>query len=220
MAQTYLDLQNQALGSDDFDPTRYRAEARQAILDAIGEIARSTRLPANEASYTIPVSAGVSDYALPTGASGNIRVLSVVDTQTADLLQDIPESDLDDTPASTGRPTSFSLYGSNLSLYPTPDRSYSLTLRYMRQGGVPANDNDPVSATTGIPEDYLHALVEYARHRLFRKEDDFEAANYWEGQYRQTLQRLKADVQRRDVGAKRRVPSMWQGTPGPRFVRP
>jgi phosphopantothenoylcysteine synthetase/decarboxylase len=220
MAQTFLDLQNQALGPDDFDPGRYRAEAKQAIIDAIGEIARSTRLPANETSYTIPVVAGTQDYTLPTGASGTVRVLSVIDTQTADPLQDITESTLDDLASSRGRPVAFSLYGANLSLYPTPDQTYSLTLRYLRQGGVPANDTDPVSATTGIPEDYLHALVEYARHRLFRKEDDFEAANYWEGQYRQSLQRLKADVQRRDVGAKRRVPSMWQGTSGPRFVRP
>jgi hypothetical protein len=220
MALTYLDLQNQALGVDDFEPTRYRAEARQAILDAIGEIARTTRLPANETSYTVPVVAGTQEYSLPAGASGTVRVLSVIDTQTADPLADIAKSTLDDLPSSRGRPVAFALYGPSLCLYPTPDQAYSLTLRYLRQGGVPSNDSDGVSATTGIPEDYLHALVEYARHRLFRKEDDFEAANYWEGQYRQTLQRLKADVQRRDVGAKRRVPSMWRGTPGPRFVRP
>lgn len=219
MAQSFLDLQNSAL-SDDFDPGKYRVEARQAILDAIGEIARSTRLPANEATGTITTAAGTQDYALPSGASGTVRVLSLVDAQTDDPLTDITRAALDDTPDARGRPTSFALYASNVSLYPTPDQAYNFTLRYLRQGATPSNDSDMVAAVTGIPEDYLHALVAYARFRLFRKEDDWEAANYWEGQYRQTLQRLKADVQRRDVGAKRRVPGMWAGEPSPRFVRP
>jgi hypothetical protein len=220
MPQSYLDLVNSAL-SDDFAPDKYRPEARQAILDAVGEISRNVRLPANETTSTITTVAGTSSYALPVGAAGNVRVLSLVDPQTADPLTDVEVSALDDTPATgRGRPTSFAWYGSSLTLYPTPDQAYTLTLRYLRQGAIPSNDTDQMAATTGIPEDYLHALVAYARHRLFRKEDDFEAANYWEGQYRQTVQRLKADVQRRDVGAKRRVPSMWAGDPSPAFVRP
>jgi hypothetical protein len=217
MAQTFLDLVNSAL-SDDFDPGKYRPEARQAVLDAIGEISRNVRLPANETTQTITTVAGTNSYSLPTG---NVRVLSLVDPQTADPLTDVEVSALDDTPSTgRGRPTSFALYGSSLTLYPTPDQAYSLTLRYLRQGATPSSDSDVVATTTGIPEDYLHALVAYARYRLFRKEDDWEAANYWEGQYRQTLQRLKAEMQRRDVGARRRVPSMWSGSPSPRFVRP
>jgi hypothetical protein len=52
MAQTYADIQTQVL-FDDFNADKYRSTARQAILDAIGEVARQVRLPANETSQQL-----------------------------------------------------------------------------------------------------------------------------------------------------------------------
>jgi hypothetical protein len=68
MAQTYADLQTQALWFDDFDADKYRAAAKQAILDAIGEVARQVRLPANETSQSrSPSSPGPASYSVPAG---------------------------------------------------------------------------------------------------------------------------------------------------------
>jgi hypothetical protein len=77
-----------------------------------------------------------------------------------------------------------------------------------------------MATVTGIPEDYLHGLVEYARHRMFRLEDDAEMSAFWKNEWQETLRKLKGDVQRRDVGRKRQVPGMWQNQPGPRFIAP
>lgn len=216
MAQTLSDLLTLTL-SNDFDAGVYSTPARQGILDAVGEVARNVRLAANEATTTITTVAGTQDYNVP---AGTVRVLSVFDTQTDDPLEDITRVTLDDQPDSRGRPTSYALYGGSLSLYPTPDQAYSLSLRYLRQGATPVADSDVVATVTGIPEDYLFGLVAYARARLFYLEDDAEMAAVWQGQWQQTVQKLKADVQRRDLSSVRRVPSMWAGTPGPRFARP
>lgn len=216
MAQTLSDLLSLTL-SNDFDASVYSTQARQAILDAVGEVSRNVRLPANETTSTITTVAGTAGYTLPTGA---VRVLSIIDPATADPLTDVGMSVLDDEPDTRGRPSSYGLYGTSITLSPTPDQAYSLTLRYLRQGATPTSDSDVVATATGIPEDYLFGLVAYARGRLFLLEDDAEMAAVWQGQWQQALAKLKADVQRRDLSTVRRVPSMWTGSPSPRFVRP
>jgi hypothetical protein len=216
MAQTYADIQTQVLW-DDFSQDKYRSAARQAILDAIGEVARQVRLPANETSQALTLTSGTGSYSVPTG----VRLIEVFDSDIDEPLAEVSQQWIDDQPASNGRPAVFALYGQNLTLYPTPDSAaYPITVRYLRQGNVPANDNDPMAAVTGIPEDYLHGLVEYARARLFRYEDDPDMSTFWDAQWQATLRKLKGDMQRRNTGRRRQVPGMFATTPGPRFARP
>jgi hypothetical protein len=214
MAQSFVDLQNQAL-SRDFDAATYRAEARQAILDALGEIARKVQLPANERVTTITLTPGQASYALP---SANIRVLGIF--RDHEPLHYIPQLQLDDQEVVVGIPTAYALYAGSVDLWPTPARSEELTIRFLGTTGVPAGDGDLMAAVTGLPEDYLHGLVEYARFRLFRLEDDFEAASYWQAQWQATLNALRSDIQRRDRSRVSQVPGMYPIPSGPRFVRP
>src|SRR3954447_18818031 len=111
MAQTFADLQIQTL-HDDFDASKYRSHARQAILDAIGEIARQVRLPANETSQQLTIVSGTGSYSVPTW----VRLLEVVVPQTDEPLAEVSQQWIDDQPNSTGRPAVFALYGQNLTL--------------------------------------------------------------------------------------------------------
>jgi hypothetical protein len=216
MAQTYADIQTQTL-FDDFDASKYRATAKQAILDAIGEVARQVRLPANETSQFLTLVSGTGSYTVPTG----VRLIEVFDSDVDSPLSEISQQWIDDQPDSRGRPAVFALYGQSLTLYPTPDSAaYPITVRYLKQGAVPVSDTDQMAAVTGIPEDYLHGLVEYARARLFRYEDDPDMSAFWLGQWQDTLRKLKGDMQRRNTGRRRQVPGMFATTPGPRFARP
>jgi hypothetical protein len=216
MAQTYADIQTQVL-FDDFDASRYRSAAKQAILDAIGEVARQVRLPANETSQTLTLTSGTANYSVPAG----VRLTEVYDSGVDQTLSEVSEEWLDTQPDSTGRPVVFALYGSSLTLYPTPDSAtYPITVRYLKQGSVPVNDNDQMAAVTGIPEDYLHGLVEYARARLFRYEDDPDMSAFWDSRWQDTLRKLKGDLQRRNTGRRRQIPGMFAAQPGPRFARP
>lgn len=220
MPQTYADLQTQAL-FDDFDAGKYRSVARQAILDAIGEVARSLRLPANEATYTLPLTAGTATYTLPSDSSGVVRILSVYDATNENDLDDVNPDTFDSFATATGVPTAFMLYGSGVQLYPTPAAPLpTITVRYLKRGGVPLNDTDAMADVTGIPEDYLHGLVEYARHRLFRYEDDPDMSQFWLTQWQATLAKLRGDVQRRDVGRKRQIPGQSRSGAWPSFTRP
>jgi hypothetical protein len=219
MAQTYGDLQTQAL-SDDFNSTKYLSVAKQAILDAVGEVARQVRLPFNEATYNLPLVNGTASYTLPAGATAPVRILSVYDATNHDPLAEVEPDVLDDLAPMNGRPQIFALYNTQVTLYPTPNVTPTITVRYLKIGGAPTSDTDVMATVTGIPEDYLHGLVEYARHRMFRLEDDAEMSAFWKNEWQETLRKLKGDVQRRDVGRKRQVPGMWQNQPGPRFIAP
>src|SRR3954447_742379 len=205
MAQTFADLQIQTL-HDDFNADKYRSTARQAILDAIGEVARQVRLPANETSQSLTLVSGTGAYTLPTGG----RLVEVFPSQIDEPLAEVSQQWIDDQPDSRGRPAVFALYGQHLTLHPTPhSASYPVTVRYLKQGNVPGNDTDQMASVTGIPEDYLHGLVEYARARLFRYEDDPDMSAFWLAQWQDTLRKLKGDMQRRNVGRHRQIPGMF-----------
>jgi hypothetical protein len=103
MAQSFVDLQNQAL-SRDFDAATYRSEARQAILDALGEISRKVQLPANERVATITLVPGQASYTLP---SANIRVLGIF--RDHEPLHYIPQAKLDDQDDALSAPTAYAL---------------------------------------------------------------------------------------------------------------
>lgn len=217
MPQSYLDIQNSALGND-FDPNVYRPLAKQSILDALGEIARKVQMPANEDTASVVTVAGTASYLLP---ATNIRVLTVFDAADGAELESVTQEAVDANPSQAARPSGYALYAGNIVLWPTPQTVRTLTLRFLGATGLPSLDTDIMQAATGVPEDYLHGLVEYARWRLFRQEDDFEAARFWQGEWQATLLSLKADVQRRDRSRKRQVPGMFAGGgPTPSFRLP
>jgi hypothetical protein len=201
MPQTLSDLQTLAL-SDDFDATKYGGRARQAILDAISEVARSLRLPSSEASYTVPTTAGVADYQLP---SDFIRALGLYRTADDVRLYEQTTDEADQNEASTGLPYAYSVYGTTLTLYPTPNASTALRLRYLKEPNQPAQ-TDAVASTTGIPESYLDMLVSYARAKLFRFEDDPEMSQFWYAEFRRELGRMRGDLSY-DPASRRQIPN-------------
>jgi hypothetical protein len=215
MAQSFLDLQNLALHND-FAPATYRALAAQSILDALGKIGRTTQLPANEEVATVSVLAGTSTYQLP---AANVRVLEVYDANGSQL-SNVGIDALDQHPSTAATVSGYALFAGNIIFWPTPSAPSTISLRYLGTTTGPSLDTDGMAATTGIPEDYLGALVSYARARLFEKEDDGEMAAYWDAQWEKGRAQLRADVQRRDRSRVRRIPGMWQAASVPRFRVP
>lgn len=214
MAQTYLQLQNSSLG-DDFDAAKYRDEAKQAINDALDDIARQARVPQLEKVWTPTVVAGTATYAPPTDM---VRLLSIFDAGSHQQLVDVGQEAIDQSPAASGRPSSFAETAGQVVLYPTPDKTYSITGRYLSDATNLVGDSDTSAA---IPDSYAYAVICFARARLFAKEDDAEMSDFWLGRYERELGRIKGDLGRRDRSRVRRVPGrrgMAQGAP--RFQRP
>jgi hypothetical protein len=212
--RTFLEVQNAALGSD-FDASRYREDVKRWINEALGKIAhRVTLIQPLQGTATITTATGVSTYELP---ADDIRVHSLGDSETATALDDVGVDAIDQSDTSQGRPAAFALYGGELLLYPTPDGVYSLELRFEREAWLLQDDGD----TLPLPDAYADLPVNYARARLFEREDDFEAAQAWQARFESELLELRSDLGRQDRTRRRQIGGMWQvPAVAPRFQRP
>lgn len=215
MARTFLDIVNEALG-DDFDATTWRARAQQYVNEAVHRVARRAHIPALEQTQTITTVNGTSTYALDSDA---VRILSISNTDDRDPLTEVDISDIDDFDASSGKPQAVALSVNQFVFWPTPDGAYNLQVRYL---GDPVFSADTDTTTSiGWPDDYADLLVTYARMRLFRGQDDFDAAGQYRGEFEAELLRLKSDLHRQSPRRVRRVGDRRLGTsPSPRIPRP
>lgn len=208
---TFLELQDAAL-HDDFAPAKYREFAKRYLNEALHRIYRTTRIGDADETEAIALTAGTSTYELP---ARSIRVDSLRDPATSQILTPVSIDDLDAYPASSGTPTMYALVGSDLQVYPTPTATGSLELRYrLNPSDMVEDDDEPI-----LHPDYRHLLVSYARSKLFLFEDDPQMASVWGAQWTVDLAELRADLQKR--GRRIRQVGSAAGPPvRPRFVRP
>lgn len=208
---TFLDIQTEALGNDFGE--EYRIRVKRWVNEALGRIARRSHLAELELVTDVSTVAGEAEFVLP---SNDVRILGLRTTDDQAGLASMDTAQADQWPAASGRPSAYSAFGASLTLYPVPDAAYSLELRYLRDPTLLVADAD----TAEIPDAYADALVAWARYKLFRSEDDLEAAQFWRGEFESTAAELRADLQRRDTSRVSQVPSMWAREPTPRFQFP
>jgi hypothetical protein len=215
MARTFQDLTTEALASD-FDASSFPgSRAGQYVNEAVYRVARKVRIPTLEATQSITTTAGTASFSLP---ADDIRVLELFNATDRNALGEVTQQQIDEQPVTSGKPEFWARFGGNVALYPTPDQAYSLSLRYVKRT-VFANTSD-TTGQVGFPDDYADLLVSWARHRMFRFEDDQEMATYWLGEFSRQLAELQMDMGRQSERV-RQLPSMFDyGDTGPTFVRP
>jgi hypothetical protein len=211
--RTFLDLQDEAL-ADDFNPSKHRANAKRFLNEAQRRIARRARVPQLENSQTITTVGGSSDVAL---SDSGVRINSLRNTTDRAPLEAASIEEIDDLPASSGKPSLYAINGRTITFYPTPDGAYSLSARFQGRPTDLVEDAD----VPQIGDDYADLLVTYARARLFRLEDDFEMARLYMQDFETDLAAYMTDVQYADRSRKRQIPGMYAAGSGmPTFVRP
>jgi hypothetical protein len=211
--RTFKDLQDAVLG-DDFAASTWRAEAKRQLLDAVRLLARRMRLPLRELTQAINTAAGTSTYALDALV---VRVNSLRNTTDHVPLDEVEIEWIDDQPAARGKPTSFAIVGQSIVFYPTPNAAYVLELRHQGRAADFADDN----ATLPFDDEWADVPISYARSKLFRAQDDYEAAGVYMNDFETGALRMASDYARRTRTRRRRVPGMFAGgDSGPRFVRP
>lgn len=174
--------------------------ARSAVTDyvnmALFEINGETAwdwLAVTNASIT--VSAGSSDYNLPTASgsvyddiydvrltSGNERTLDPLSRRTYDRYRRRYQS-------TQSPPTHYLIYGAQqnavITLVPTPNAADALTLRYfIRQGTI----SDATGSSLAMADRYVPVVL-YKACALTSMWKDPERAPFWEAQYRRALAR-------------------------------
>jgi hypothetical protein len=216
MAQTLGDLVTAAL-MNDFDRTTYGVAAKQAIMDGAADIGNTITVPADVKVATLTYTNGSNSVTLPSTIR---RIDSVTDSDGNDLTE-VSTAWLDENINDRGTPTAYANGGAlQILVWPTPNANGSLTLRYVNSFDVTSIvDTGQMASLTGIPEEYLRALVSFARARLFALEDDPDMAAFWRAEYDRDIQRMKADVQFRSRGRRQRR-SIWTRQSYPVFRLP
>lgn len=206
--ETYVEIQNEVLnyGFDD-GPQVYRSRVKQWINEGEFQIAREVEGPEYQEDQGIPLVIGTYKYELPNDF---LRVQDVYYPLLGNRLRpvDLQQFDMTSPEQVFGPPAMYTLWNKFLWIFPTPSSADQLLMRYLRRPPTLVNDAD-VPLLNG---NYLHLLVMYAVTRAFEAEDDYEAAQYFEGRYRKDLAAYATDVQARVIDRPRLLDGAWMGS--------
>jgi hypothetical protein len=198
--RTFDDLQTEALGNDFAAGVFPGSRVGQYLNDGVHRIARRVHIPKLEMPYAFSTIPGTAAYDLPVD---DIRILSASNVNDRAPLEELDIHDIDDLTLTTGNPVSFAQSGGQLVLFPTPDHAYQVQIRYLRNTVFTAGTD--TTTDIGFPDDYSDLLVLWARARMFRFEDDLQAAGALKAEFETELANLKNDVQRQSPSRVRQV---------------
>lgn len=198
---TYVDLQNEVI-SHQFSDLKYRPLVKTWLNQAQRRMALESNLRTQESSETISTVAGTTSYALPEDFA---RIIDLHNPTTQELLTPIDIRSFDALPASTGLPYSYVVIGNQILLYPTPNAIYSLSVRYWQMPQDMVNEND----TPAVPAQYQELLIAFAMKKAFLREDDWQAAQVWEGQWEKGMLKLRGEANEDTFDGPRQVGGTW-----------
>lgn len=205
MLATFLDVQNEVLNFGFNDgPQVNRTRIKNWINEAQRQIAREVEGPEFQSTYSLTLIPGTYAYSLPADFL-RAQVVAYPAQNTTMNPMDLKDFFQANPSQVAGPPQNYALDGSTLLLFPNPSTADTISLYYLANPPVLVNDTD-VPVLNG---DYLHLLVDYAVRKAFEAEDDYEAAQYFEQQYKNDLAGYASDVQWRVIDRPRLVDGTW-----------
>jgi len=132
--------------------TDITTRAKQWVNQAQFSIATSYRFFELEVSVTGSTTSSTRTYSLPS----DLRViLSLRDTTNSRKLTQADWRTFDKLNQTTGKPSRYTRFGSSMELDPTPDATYSLSLRYLKRVASMVNGTDePI-----LPDEWIEAII-------------------------------------------------------------
>lgn len=196
----------QAVLDHQFSPTRYTTFINDSLNEGQRRIARKANLRIFFDTETITTAAGDNEYPLPDDFA---RLHSLTTPSTNTPLTSITVDEFDTFPVtnSSGTPTAFTIDRPNVKFYPAPDGEHTFQMRYYRSPVAMTDDEDEPE----LPEDYHYLLVTYSLYRCFRRENDYEAAQFHQAEFERELAEMTGDLQddAQDATQPQQVPGMW-----------
>src|SRR4051812_41461822 len=168
MSYTFLQLQDECLNYG-FNATDYRSRMKLWLNEGQRRVARDLDLPGRETVTSLAIVANTQTYTLPVDLQ---RVTYVFDDTVNNQIRldiinkwEFEERD----PLLKGQPQEYAVdalagTGWQISLWPTPDLSYLIKVRYIQIPAPMSGDGDPVglSVISSIQFDYEDLLISYA----------------------------------------------------------
>lgn len=191
-----------------FSESEYEALFKRWLNQAQRRAVIESEIRTQEATESLSTSVAQPSYALPANYA---RMIDLFNTEARGLLDPLDPRDYDALPTSEGRPYSYTVLGANLTLYPTPDGPYPVTLRYWR---LPADMIQPAD-TPEIPAQYQELLLAWALKKAYLRENDYAAAQTWEAQWEKGILKMRGEVQGDVFDGPRQVGGSWGDQHGP-----
>ena len=184
---TFADLQQEVLDHQ-FSESKYSDFALRQLRRAEAIVCAQTDFRELQRSFWIATTSGYPAYLLPSDFQRNYSVSYVASDYSETPLIRVEQTQFDALPVEAGQPTHYLIFGNTLRLWPTPDGSHNIVLRYH---AVPSD----TASEPSIPEEYRHLLVDWALVRCYARENDYTAANYHEGLFQQAVMKMRGEVQ-------------------------
>lgn len=204
--RTFRSLQDEVL-EHQFSEAKYRPLVKTWLNEAQRRAVIESEMRIEETSETYATTAGDATYALPSNFN---RLIDVFNTETNETLTPVDIREFDQLPASQGKPYAYTVIGSELNLYATPDGEYPLKLRYWKLPADMVEDN----STPEIPVQYQELLIAYAMKKAFMREDDFQAAQMWDTIWKEGILKMRGEVQHDVFEGPRQVEGSWSSQGG------
>ncbi|GEM_PF-4443439 len=164
------------------------SEIKQYIKDIIEEVCSKFYWTFRERSLSLQTVAGQREYEFPEGVAASGIIENGVRIEGTSLpLYFMFHSDLDSFALAGGKPYRYSVYSDKLILDPTPDKAYSLTIKYLTVNFAYNSDktlekpNLELETDVSIIPDRFIKVVEWGAYCLYRQnykpDDKYKLAN-------------------------------------------
>jgi hypothetical protein len=208
MLETFGEVVNEVLNFGFNDgPQVNRKRIEQWVNEAQKQVAREVEAPEFQSTENLTMIQGTWKYPLPADF---LRMQDIYYPELVARLRplDLQQYDMSAPAKFEGPPEMYTLYANELWLFPTPNSTETLEVRYIKTAPVLKNESDvPL-----LDKDYLFLLTDYAIQRAFAAEDDLEASAAWRTRYKEDLDAYATDKQRRDVDRPRVLDGSWTGS--------
>ena len=207
--KNFLGIVNEVLqyGFND-GPQVNRGRVEMWVNEALFQIARQVDAPEFQEAETITLETGVWEIPLPEGF---LRVQDIYFPEYETRLKplDLQQFNTKNPAKVSGTPFQYTLYKNQLLIFPSPapGSGEQIVMHYFKQPAALENQTDVPT----LNPNYWHLLVDYAICRAFEAEDDYEAAQQFQGRFQRDLAAYATDVQARMDDRPRIVDGTWGG---------
>ena len=182
------------------------------INDAQNDIFNEYRLPFMQTTQDYTVTIGEADISDGTGLPANyVQAIDLLVTTdgSESLIPYMPFREIDgdypdaaDTDAHpSGGPRYWYYYGETIKLYPSPDKAYTLKLRYYkRPTEITSDDSVPE-----VPSEFREVLIMGAAYRVLQVKDNYDQASVLQNKYDEILQKLVMRYSQPQIGVATRI---------------
>ncbi len=185
-----------------FSVGKYESLVKTWLNDGQRKAVQQSEFRTQEEAKAFTTAVGDSTYELP---SNFCRWIDFYDTGVNWPLVPLEKREYDSLEPSSGRPQLYTVIGNQITLWPTPDGAYSLSLRYWRLPQDMVADGDEPE----IPAQYHEVLVAYAMWKAYLRENDYQAATVWEAAWEKEIAKMRGEVQHDTFEGPKQVGGAW-----------